>query len=292
MCTCGRIHTNAARQDPTHTVTLRKRWEQEFGRRFRKLRGRIRKVIVDDDGFGLRTNQRQFAFERSEDKVAAFLDWLRRAQREEVIGVSEGVPINRAGRQAWTHIYVEAAYRSGVQQSANTLKSAGASVSDRWVDAAFNRPIHADRLGLAYTRVFSELEGITDAMDRQISRVLAAGIGRGAAPGDIARAINDRVSKIGMARAKTLARTEVISAHAEASLNSYEEAGVEGVDVLAELATAGDGKVCEECEALERQVEADGGWPLDRARGVVPVHPNCRCAWIPRVVNGTGIELR
>jgi SPP1 gp7 family putative phage head morphogenesis protein len=281
------LHINAElRRDPTRTTTLRNKFEAEAYRRFRKLKGMIRKELVDMDGLGLKNNRGRFGFPRPEEKVAAFMDWLRMAQRDEILGVSEGVPLNQAARQAWTRVYVESAYNRGVVQAAAQMRGGGAQVSDRWVQAAFNRPIHADRLGLAYTRTFSELEGITQAMDQQISRTLAEGIGSGNNPVEIARAINNRVDKIGITRARALARTEVISAHAEASINSYEEAGIEGVEVVAEFATAGDGLVCPECQALEGVVR-----PLDEARGVIPVHVNCRCAWIPKIENGSGIEL-
>lgn len=68
------------------------------------------------------------------------------------------------------------------------------------------------------------------------------------------------------------------SAYAEGALNSYEEMGIEGVEVEAEFATAGDDVVCPECEELEGKV-----YSIEEARGVIPVHPNCRCAWIPMV---------
>lgn len=268
MC---KLHVNAElRRDPTRTTTLRKRFEGEAYRRFRSLKGRIRKEVAELDGFGLKTNRGRFDFPRSDEKVGAFMEWLRQAQRDEILGVQQGIPVNRAARQAWTSTYIESAYQRGVAQSAAEMRAQGASVDQRWVNSAFNRPIHADRVGLAYIRAYEELEGITSAMDQQISRVLAQGIAEGRGPLEIASQINKRVDKIGLTRARVLARTEVISVHAEASLNSYEEAGVSGVDAKAEFATAGDARVCPECEGLEGTVR-----PINEARGVIPVHPNC-----------------
>lgn len=282
------IHTHAElKRDPTQTTALRQRFEGEAYRRFRRLKGRIREEIISKDGFGLTTNRGRFEFERDEEKVSAFMEWLRQAQRDEILTVSEGAPLNQAARQAWTRTYIETAYRRGIAQAARNMRQRGVTVDDRWIDAAFNRPIHADRVGLAYTRAFQELRGITEAMDQQISRTLAQGIAEGLNPRDIARNLNNRVDKVGITRARVLARTETINAHAEATLNSYEEAGIEGVDVVAEFSTAGDAQVCPECESLEGTVR-----PIEEARGVIPVHPNCRCAWIPDVEDGTGIELR
>ena len=86
------------------------------------------------------------------------------------------------------------------------------------------------------------------------------------------------VDAIGVTRARTLARSEMTAAYAEAQLNTYEELGIEGVEVEAEFATAGDDVVCPECEELEGKI-----YSIEESRGVIPVHPNCRCAWIPVV---------
>ena len=84
-----------------------------------------------------------------------------------------------------------------------------------------------------------------------------------------------------------LTRTEVINAHAEATLNSYVEAGLEGVTVNAEYTTAGDDKMCPKCVALQGRP-----YTIDEARGLIPQHPNCRCAWSPVVVDPQGVVLR
>lgn len=290
MSNAIRVHA-AMRSDPTRTKTLRNKYSAEMYKRFRELKGAIRHQLVELDGFGLKTNRGRFEFERSGEKVGAFMDWLREEQASGILGVSQGTPISRAAENSWQNVYIQGAYKSGVVQAASMLRKGGATVEDRWINGAFMRPIHADRVGVAYTRAFTDLRGITEEMDKQISRELARGLSEGEAPPAIASRINNRVDKVGLSRARVLAQTETINAHAEASLNSYEEAGVEGVEVLAEFATAGDAKVCPECAALEARVAADGGWSLERARGVIPVHPRCRCAWLPQVVNGTGIVL-
>jgi SPP1 gp7 family putative phage head morphogenesis protein len=104
---------------------------------------------------------------------------------------------------------------------------------------------------------------------------------------DMAERIAARVEGIGIARARTLARTEVIGSHAAATLNSFREAGLVGVKVLAEFATAGDAQVCEQCAALEGQI-----YSMEKAEGLIPVHPNCRCTFIPAVDDLGGVVLR
>src|SRR5690606_28972829 len=46
--------------------------------------------------------------------------------------------------------------------------------------------------------------------------------------------------------------------------------------------TAGDDSVCELCGSLEGVI-----FTVEEARGLLPRHPNCRCAWIPADVGET-----
>jgi SPP1 gp7 family putative phage head morphogenesis protein len=288
------VNAGRRRRDPTKTALLRKQFENELVRRFRALKAKIVEQIVDLDGFGLapppaglQSHRKAFDFPRSAEKRAAFMRWLRQAERQGILEISEGVPITKAASTAWTNVYVESAYQKGIADAGAKLRQSGAKVGNSWVSGAFNRPIHADRIGQLYTRAFSDLDNITDAMDVQISRVLAQGLLEGRGPREIARALADRVEAIGITRARVMARTEVIAAHADATLNAYDEAGVAGVDVEAEWSTTGDDRVCPECQALEGRV-----FSIDEARNMLPAHPNCRCAWRPKVISGAnGLTL-
>ena len=78
--------------------------------------------------------------------------------------------------------------------------------------------------------------------------------------------------------------TQGIHAHSEGQLDSFEKLGVEEVGVMAEWITAGDDRVCERCAVLEGAV-----LKVKEARGLIPRHPNCRCAWLPANV-GEGVK--
>ena len=303
-CSCGKHHittntlrkktlTEIARQDPTRTLSLRRSFEADIKRRFTQLKRAIIQAVAIDDIFGLKTrnpvtiNQdlepRQYEFMRSDAKVKAFMDWLKEMERKGILMTTMGFGVT--GEQPWTNIYIQSSYQRGISRARQELKKAGYDVPDAMgfipggqdpIVLAFNAPFHADRVALAYTRTFSELQGITAAMDQQISRVLAQGLAEGISPYQIARNIVDRVDRIGMTRARMLARTEVVSAHHQATINEYEQWGVKGVSVLAEWLTAGFG-VCPQCLALA----ARSPYTLQEIRGLIPVHPNCRCTTIP-----------
>lgn len=284
---CAHTHSTRDRRDPTKTTVLRAKYERELVRRFKMIKSQIRKKIITDNAFGMITNAGDFDFPTRTAKVAAFNRWLDRMVKQGLLERTEGVPMESAASKSWQNIYLRSAYQKGLAGAAGSMRSDGVEISDRWIDGGFYRPIHADAVGLIYIRAYSDLEGISKAMDTKISRTLAEGMAGGESMESIADDIDQAVDGIGIVRARMLARTEVIRAHAEATLNTYEEAGIEGVEVMSEFATAGDENVCPECEDLEKK----GEFTLEEARGVIPVHPNCRCAWLPVVINPEGIKL-
>ena len=276
MCERTTFHTNA-RKDPTRTLGIRRRFEAEMYRRFRRLKGLIREALVEDGG--LTTNavaEGRFDFPTSAGKVEAFMGWLREQEISGDIAIKRR-PGRVTGQREWADIYVDSAYQQGIRRARAELRKRGVDVPSD-ADRAFNQPFHADRVGMIYSRVYSELDGITEAMDQQISRVLAQGVTEGRNPLQIARSINDRVDKIGITRARMLARTEVIRAHHSANIQEYKQAGIEGVDVQAEWVTAGDSRVCAECRGLEGRV-----FSIEEIEGMIPIHPQCRCVAVPHV---------
>lgn len=275
---------------------LRKQFAAQMTIRFRALKGDINTSIITNDGFGLKPSPfgrrlrilaaapyRAFDFPTSAGKVDAFMQWLREQEDEGILELIYGEGREIVGSSEWMNTYIDTAYKKGLRRGNSELVKAGLpsalpGLPAFSVTAAFNRPIHADRVGLLYTRAFNELEGITDAMDQQISRILAQGMIEGQGPAQLARTINDRVDKIGLTRARVLARTETIRAHHVAMINTYREAGILGVTVKAEWATAGS-NVCPDCAGMQGRV-----FKLDEIEGLIPLHPNCRCVAIPAMV--------
>ncbi|MEW5725354.1 MAG: minor capsid protein [Thermodesulfobacteriota bacterium] len=284
------------RRDPTRTTSISKRFSQEFGRRFRWLKGEIRKAVIDQDCFGLSGSSfpmtlaapspRQFDFPRLADKVEAFMEWLKEQERAGILEVTQRPGFRRISvEEPWTNIYLRHAYQRGIVRARQELRKAGYDVlpielgtdeGDLGLRAAFNQPFHADRVGLIYTRAYSELKGITEAMDQAISRVLADDLATGLNPRQLAREITKKVDGIGLSRAKTLARTEVVRAHHVANIAEYRLAGAEGVEVQAEWLTAGY-NVCPRCASRQGKV-----YSLDEIEPLIPQHPNCRCVALPK----------
>lgn len=291
------------RRDPTRTTTLRGRWARDIRRRFNVITQLVRRAVGEEDLFGLRPTvfqatpgRRRFNFPRSQDKVTAFMQWLQRMQREQLITVGEISQVGESVDAVWSNKYVFDSYKRGVIRARYEMRRAGMDVptiqQTGGIDISMSTPFHLDRLGLLYTRVYSDLKGITSAMDTQISRVLTDGLAQGDNPRLLARklvaTINGRgVGDLGLTdtlgrfiparrRAEMLARTEVIRAHHQAMVQEYENWALEGVTVKAEWMTAGDQRVCPRCAALEGE-----RFTLEEIRNKIPLHPQCRCIALP-----------
>ena len=270
-----------SRYDPTRTTMLRRAFVADMMMRFNRLKVDIRKSVDENDCFALSRRpmafeaieKRKFDFPRSSDKITAFMGWLNEQEKVGILEVTTRPGMELGMEGAWTDKYIQTAYQKGIIRSRQELRKAGYDVqlvdeTFGGISTAFNQPFHIDRVGLLYTRTFSDLKGITSAMDQQISRVLAQGIAEGRNPRELARILNDRVEKIGKTRARALARTEIIRAHTQAAIQEYRQFGIEGVTVRAEWLTAGY-NVCGECADYEGKV-----FSLDVIEGMIPAHPN------------------
>lgn len=283
----------ANKTDPTRTKSLRDQYSAQLYKRYRALKGGVRRIVEDADWFDLtarhgtiRAQVRKptprpppnikppatpgYQYPTDDRRIQAFADWLEDESNRVVMGGRPG--------SLWTDDYVRYAYGKGVKHADANLRNAGMNVPTRDLADTFNMPVHQDTLQLFYRRQYTGLRGINAEVSKQVSRTLSEGFLEGVNPRETARRVNDRVSNVGITRARTLARTETVWAHNEAALNRYQESmGPNGeVRLLAEYVTAGDDRVCEQCASLEGAV-----FKIKNARNVIPQHPRCRCTWTP-----------
>lgn len=278
--------------DPTKTVGLRRDFEREFRRRLNKILKAITQEVVTRNGFGIRdeseliANAGRFDFPTDQAKVAAFQSWFETILNRYLFDGLLSRSFDAARERFWGNTFANIAYRRGLLSAVAQIRRAGGTVSDAYIQGAMAGGHHYDALQKMYTRAFDGLRGITAEMSRQIGAALAETLAAGKGVEAMARAIRDRVESVGRYRSFLLARTEVISAFNEAELNSYADAGLDGVTLQPELLTAGDDRVCPICEDA-----ATRSYTLEEARGLLPLHPNCRCAWAPLIVDGERIRL-
>jgi len=166
--------------------------------------------------------------------------------------------------------------------------SAGSKAATEEVSGAAFGPYEGD-----FEDIDSRVKLLTDKVADNLKEKVRAAVAEGVQVGEGAKEIADRINKIwgddsvtyeyvrnGKNFTRSLsaeewslrvARTETISALNDGRWSSLSQNGVETVDVLA--ATGAE----QQCLSLA----SSGPYTLTDGKGLLPVHPNCRCVLIP-----------
>jgi SPP1 gp7 family putative phage head morphogenesis protein len=226
---------------------------------------------------GNTTLNTRWKFNSDPDKVKAFQQWMSEQLDATLLSSSQ--------EQQW-RAYIEAGYRKGAGRAFDDGKAAArgqqtldyyAGTRDEFLRSTFAQPVSVERVKLLAGRSYDDLENVTSDMSTRMSRSLVDGLIQGKSPHEIARDLSGDLD-LSRSRAETIARTEIVRAHAEGQLDSMQQLGVDEVGVQVEWLATEDGNQCDECSDLEGSV-----LPIDEARGMLPRHPNCRCCWIPAI---------
>ena len=172
--------------------------------------------------------------------------------------------------------YVQAAYLRGVTNANLDLRAGGLSVIGAET-AVLTQAVHRFSL--------QARQDSTQAMIRDVYLGTVNNVGNEISTGG-ERPLIDRVNgqlRKGMNLAITVGATAIVGIVADAFLNRVVDFGISLVSAVAEaqFVTAGDEKVCQRCLFLEQQDLGNGPgvYTIGQARGLIPQHPNCRCAF-------------
>lgn len=302
VCGCGVDHSrafacDAVRQvDPTGTLPRRRALARNLDARWRQVRQTIAAQVGRADMLALSpaTSTSQL-FAAGADRLTTAQTWIDNVMAQYVLGHDDGEWLAESTRRA---------YAEGAQRAAERLR----------------RPLSLDysRATAHGAVAVMELEGVMEAVSQQAMRALSRALVMRASPAAAARAMTKVVEDVGVLRGRMVISVEVVRAYNEGTLDALESAGVEQVGVVPEMvpaaprltdarrrpskrispyrqgraeraearlnelelvnvATAGDYKVCLRCE----EIAADGPYSIDEARGLIPAHPSCRCAFEP-----------
>ena len=211
----------------------------------------------------------EFIFLRDGDKLKKFDSWLQGAIAEIILLGSVQKDDSNIN---WLLAYIDTAYRKGIKKSTSVMQQRLGKNVIPDLPNLVNLPPHARAMELIFTRDFEQLKGITEAMSQQISYVISEGILQGENPNDMAKRITDRVEKIGITRAKLLARTEVINAFNLARVNNVDAySDFLGEEVVFRWISGVDARVRETHRARNNKF-----YSKDKVAPLIG-EPNCRC---------------
>lgn len=231
----------------------------------------------------------RWQFNNDPEKIRAFQAWLAQQIKTTLTGQSQ--------EDLWNK-YIQAGYAKGAGRSFDDVRKAQKATAigdqgkldfyngtrEQFLRSSFAQPVSIEKVQLLAGRAFDELENVTDDMSNRMSRTLTDGLTQGKSPHDIADDLVDAVD-ISTTRARRIANTEIIRAHAEGQLTSLEQMGVEEVGVAVEWSTSGLDTVdkrgnpispCARCKAMQGVV-----LKISEARGMIPLHPECKCCFLP-----------
>lgn len=267
--------------DPSQTVLLRRGFIANMNKRLDAVKKSIKDFFSGD--------VQNLSTMLDANKIEIFGDWLNSQIEEKVLSV--GGVLNR---KLWTHVYIENAYYKGMLRSyieVNKKRTVFDSVN--WLGGAKNQFLK-DAMGtskvlmqteLLRSRVTNLMKGLADDMRSKMIFALASGISKRQNDIKIQRNLRNVISKIIKNRGKILAATEIVHAQSEGQLDGFELLGVKEVQTIVEssLDTAHSKKPL--CNCFDKSV-----YMVDDARGVIPFHPYCKCAWEMRYATNTNIS--
>jgi hypothetical protein len=291
-CKCGRSHLAdaalRARRDPTRTLDLRRKFIRSLEKRWKRVSRLVTEAVATQDMFGLSlANAHALQIVAiSSGRVPAFQQWIDAALADTILGMD---------RELWIGGFIREAYQRG--WTAATLQ------------VGRDLPLNIDRADIITKLTIAELQGVIEAFSQRAVRAFSDGLMSHLPPATVARSIRKEVDKVGIVRSRMTVQSMVVRANGEAALDCFQTAGRTHVDVLpetmpspgrmhairdakarsrrarrrgtrsatVEVLTAGDDDVCIICQ----DISESGPYAIADARGLIPAHPNCRCAFVP-----------
>ena len=256
--------------DPSQTYLLRRGFIASMNKRFNIVKSSLRDFFTEDVE----------DFERANNalKITIFRKWLKEQAEKNILAMTNGI-----NSKSWTSVYVTNAYYKGMVRSYGDVNKAGKVLSGvNWFGGAQNQFIKdvsrmtpiISQIELLEMRVVNLLQGVVDDMLNKMSWVLANSITKGYDFDTIRKELEKIIIRVSKKRAKLIVIAEIVHAQAEGQLDGLELLGVDEVDVVVELLTTSKNSVCSICKKLE-----EGSLKVKDARGIIPLHPLCKCAW-------------
>jgi hypothetical protein len=239
-------------------IGIEKRWRAQYNNRFKAMKGRVNRLFAEAN----EANSPEF--------VQMFQVWFSNNINQLLL---EGGVANAS--IVWQNEFIKQAYIRGV-----TASNAALARSKIVLPAVQLSP-----LKLIEQKSFSDLKGIVGETEAQVYRALITGIENSESKSKLAKAINDRVDKIGRTRSHVLVNTRTTETYNAAEIAQAEAAAkASGADIEMEWFTEGDSRVRTTHALRNRKLYS----PTAAQRLIG--EPGCRCHVKLKVGKGTAKE--
>lgn len=267
--------------DPSQTAGERRRYFFDIKRRLEAITRDAIAFLAPNpkppQTMRLMANQGLYEWLTDPQKVAMFREWLDRQIKSRIL-----TAVDKKSGKPWFSKYVANTRTKAKRRAFDAVRKEAKSRGSEFhagsfgeFQLSFGTEIETRKLEMLFTRNYTLLKGMTDEFAKALTLLLTEGLSQSKHPREIARDIRD-ATNISLKKALQIARTEIVHVQAESLLDSYEKLDVSLVGVWAELVTAWDDRVCSICNSLSGKV-----YSIKEARNIIPVHPNCRCTWLP-----------
>jgi hypothetical protein len=162
------------------------------------------------------------------DKIKLFQAWLKTQIQSRIRGVSQ--------EELWKQFALEGLKKGAGRSFDQVMKNRPEmkkekldfyrGTKEQFLRSSFAQPIATDKLKILASRSFDELDNVTTDMETSLSRILTDGLAQGKSPLELSGELEDQVG-FSSDRARTVARTEIIRAHAEGQLMALRNLGIE-----------------------------------------------------------------
>lgn len=227
------------------------------------------------------TLNKRWAFKTQDEKVQEFEKWLREQVRKELMSESEMNRwrryINRGFDKGANRAFNEVSRGSGRGTRAKRIMDASRAATftegerEQFLRTTLARASAIEKIKTLQANALSEVRGLSEDLVNRGRRVVVDGLTRNQSPREIAERLSS-VLRVSEGRARTIANTELVRAHAEGQLQALEELGIAEVGVAVEWDTTKG--ACAACAPLDGVV-----LKVSEAKGMIPRHPNCKCAF-------------
>jgi hypothetical protein len=274
---------NALKLDPSHTKFLRDSFEKQI----RKVYAAIEKEILSEiSGGAFRLGMPATVFESHATRVKQFKTWLEKL-------LDDAFMRTDATGNPWWVDYVNRGYKSGVLRAYHESRreildpTAQLVLGDTgllsfpfslhgpasYADALLKQRKILRRLEMLREGIEHNFADIASSLSSQSGRIVIDALHRNVAPRTLARTLAANLERSLKKRGIPLSHAEVVRFHADGELDGFENLGADRLRLDVEWKTMED--PCPKCAAMAGEV-----FPIEEARGVIPLHPQCRCSWV------------